>query len=147
MQGLATAARARTAVSVASPRARLARGVLPAPRTDSHSRLGATRHVRRRCASAPKSTFWHVTSRREALAVSSGAPHARTTRWGHPTRRTDNDELEAVEPLDARAMCKAQNGASAGAPRVSGLALITATTRKTRDGSSRLAESPMRVAN
>ena len=80
----------RVAVSAASLRARISRGVLPARRTDSHSRLCAATPTRRTCASAPKSTFWPLTSRREALAVSSGAPHARTARWDYPAHRTDS---------------------------------------------------------
>ena len=90
LRGLATATHARVAVSVASCSARVAWGVLPAPRTDSHSRLCVTRHVHRTCTSAAKSTFWPATSRREALAVSSSAPHAHTARWGYPTRRSDS---------------------------------------------------------
>ena len=96
MRGLVAATHARVVVSdqSATHRAvlgfRVAWGVLPAARTDSDSKLCVTWHVRRTCISAAKSTFWHATSRHEALAVSSSAPHARTARWGYPTRRSDS---------------------------------------------------------
>ena len=106
----------RAAISAAYRRTRLARGALPAHRTDSHSRLCLARPARKTCTSAQKSTFSPLTPRREAFAVSSSAPHARAARWAHPTRRSDcRNAAHAREPHTR--LTAHERGTARAAPR------------------------------
>ena len=96
MRGLGTAMLACVAVRVASPRARLARGVLPASLTDSHSRLCVAALTRETCISAAKVTFGAVTAQGRGVAVSSLACRVARHVRHYPTPRADSDSLAAT---------------------------------------------------